>query len=259
MKNYLSVFYLQIKSTFVRIMSVILLMSAVQTTLFIHILNSGDILIPSWFTDETFLSGIEKILQNNYSITIVFSICFILVTVILSLNGCKYASREDYTLRRLNITEKKAMLVKGTYGVFAYSLFFISEALIMFALCCIYSSFAENHPYAFEGSVSNQMIFLAHYRSDLIHSVLPLEDYFKYISTFFAILGMSFSTAFIPYFVKRKRLFLEAFILLPLILLNFTAAWTSGFSSDVFIVGASCFILGVLTVRVSKEEQAYDR
>lgn len=259
MRNYLSVFALQIKSTFIKIIAVILLMGAAQLGLFIHILNSGEIVIPNRFTNEEFLSGIEGILQDSRAMSFIFALGFLLITVILAINGCKYASREDYTLRRLNITEKKVMLTKGVYGVFVYALFIMAEALVMFIICNIYIQFAENHPQIFDGFISNQTVFLAFYRSNIIHSVLPLDDYFKYISTFFAIIGISFSTAFIPYFVKRKKLFLETFILVPVILINFTSTWTAGFAADVTVIGVSCFILGILITRISKEEQAYDR
>ncbi|MBQ7116648.1 MAG: hypothetical protein IJN88_00390 [Clostridia bacterium] len=259
MKNYLSVFALQIKSTFSKILAVIFMMSAAQLVLFIHILNSGEIVIPNRFTNEEFLSGIEGILQDSRAMSFIFAFGFLLVTVILAVNGCRYTSREDYTLRRLNITEKKAMLTKGIYGVLVYALFIMAEALVMLIICNIYIHFAESHPQIFDGFISNQTVFLAFYRSNIIHSVLPLEDYFKYISTFIALISISFSTAYISYFVRRKKLFLEAFILVPVILINFTSTWTAGFAADVTLIGVSCFILGILITRISKEEQAYDR
>ncbi|MBQ3136195.1 MAG: hypothetical protein IJB74_01800 [Clostridia bacterium] len=258
MRNYLSVFFVQIKSTFNKIMAVILLMGMAQLGLFIHILNSGDIIIPNSFTNERFLSGLEGILLDNRAMSFIFASGFLLITVILAINGCKYTSREDYTLRRLNITEKKVMLTKGIYGIFVFSLLLMAEAFVMYIICNIYIYFAENHPQTFEGSVSNQTVFLSFYRSSLIHSVLPLEDYLKYISTFFTIVGMSFSTASIPYFVKRKKLFLETFILVPAVIINFTSAWTAGLAADLALIGVSGFILGILITRISTEEQTYD-
>lgn len=259
MRKYLSVFALQVKSTFTKILAVIMLMCLSQLGLFIHILNSDETIVTNRFTNEEFLAGIEIILKNSRAISFIFALGFLFVTVILATNGCKYNSREDYTLRRLNITEKKAVICKGIYGISAYILLIIAEALVMLAVCLIYLSFAENHPYSFEGLISNQTVFLAFYRSRLMHAVLPLEDLFKYFSTFIAILGMSFSTAFIPYFIRRKKLFLEAFILIPIVIMNFTSTWTSGYGNDMFLIGVSAIILGVLMVRVSKEEQAYDR
>ncbi len=260
MRNYLSLFTLFIKRSFGKISALFLIMTACEFTVFIHNLNSGNITkneLMSGFGNE-YLLGIEYILKQNKSLTVILVLSFILLTLILCLTGCEFSNRQGYTLRRLNVTEKKLLLIQSVYGAIVYGLLMMLQAIIFYILCNIYVSFAEGHENAFEGLISNQTILLAFYRSNLLHAFMPLDDIFKHISNLIMITALGFSTASFSYLSRRKKFPFETVLLVPVIIINFASDWTE-LTYELVIIGMSLFVIGSLTARLSVEGQAYDK
>ncbi len=257
MKNYLSVFSLYIKSSFTKISALLLLMVSAQTTSFLHTINNNDLIVDIR-ENQNYLLGAEFAFKYNKPFTLILIVGFLLIYLILCLMGSGLSSKEGYTLRRLNISEKETLICHSLYGIFCYGIFIIVEAILLFTLCLVYINFAKGHEYNFDGFLSNQTLFLAFYRNNLLHGFMPLDDILKHISNLTAIIAMGISTAAFPYFTRRKKLSFESFILIPVILLNFTADWTE-MTYDLIIMGVSIFVIGIIITRISLEGQAYDR
>ncbi len=259
MRNYLSVFTLFVRRNLGKSLLFITAFSAAEALCFLHTLNSDKILQNEYMseTGKNYLLGIEEILEADDILSLLLAIGFLGITVLLCLTGCDFSAKQGYTLRRLNIKEKNVVFCQSLYGATVYGIFFISQALLYYVFCLVFVNFAKGNPNAFEGFLTNQTVFLAFYRSDILHSLMPLDDIVKHISNLFMIFTLGFSTASVSYFMRRKKLFIETFILIPVILLNFTGSWTE-FTYDMIIIGVSLFITGVLITRLSTEEQAYD-
>ncbi len=260
MRNYLSVFSLFIKRSFGKIFSLLLLLMSGQSIWFIHRLSSENIIQNEYMSGEgmNYLLGIEKILEADRFLIGLMAVGFILLTLLLCITGCEFSDKQGYTLRRLKITEKKVFICQSIYGAVVYGIFIMLQAVLFCVFCLIYVGFATGHENAFGGLISNQSVFLAFYRSDILHALMPLEDILKHISNLTMIISLGMSTASVSYFMRRKKLFIETFILIPVILLNFASDWTE-MTYDMIIIGVSVFIVGILITRISSEGQAYEK
>ncbi len=260
MRNYLSVFTLFIKRSFGKILTLLLVLTAGEFTLFLHNLNSGNT-VHNEFTDgsgKNYLLGIEHILSQNKFLTAVLAAGFIALTIILCLIGCEFSEKQGYTLRRLKISEKKIFLCQSIYGTVIYGAFIMLHAVIFYVFCHIYINFAPGHENYFEGLVSNQTILLAFYRSKIMHALMPMEDILKHISNLTMITALGVSTASFSYLTRRKKAPFETILLIPIILINFASDWTE-MTYDLVIIGMSVFVIGSIITRISLEGQAYDR
>lgn len=249
MKKFLSVFSLYIRSSVYKLIAVIILMTAAQIVLFNKTLNSD-------YATAVTLTGIES-LTDVSRVQIVFAAAFLAVTVFLILSGSEFGTKQGYTLRRLCVKEKSVLLCQATANTLLYAVLLISEILISYVLCMMYMKFAETPGIAEKALISNQTVFLAYYRSNFLHALLPLDDILKHISNLVALLGMGFTSAVFPYFLRRKRVSLEVFILMFFIFFNFSNSWTTS-SGDVVIIGASFFLTGIAVARLGAEVKAYD-
>ncbi len=260
MRNFLSVFSLFIKRSFGKIFALLLAFTAAEGVLFIHNLNSDNV-IKNEFQEGTgnnYLLGIENILGDHKLLLVVLASGFILITLILCLIGCEFSDKQGYTLRRLNISEKKIFICQSLYGTAVYGIFFMIQALIFYVFCFMYVNFATGNEYSFEGLISNQTVFLAFYRSEILHALMPLDDILKHISNLTMITAMGVSTASFSYFMRRKKFPFEAILLVPVILINFASDWTE-MTYELVIMGMSIFVIGSIITRISLEGQAYDR
>lgn len=260
MRNYLSVFSLFIKRSFGKIFALILAFVSIESILFIHNLTTDNVIRNEFQegTGKDYLLGIENILGDQKLLLTALAFGFILITLILCLTGCEFSDRQGYTLRRLNISEKKLLICQSFYGTSVYGIFFMIQAVVFYVFCLIYVNYAIGNEYAFDGLISNQTVFLAFYRSKILHALMPMEDTLKYISNFVMIIALGISTASFSYFMRRKKFPYEIILLIPIILINFASEWTE-MTYELIIMGMSIFVIGSIITRISMEGQAYDK
>ncbi len=259
MRNYLSVFSLFIKISFGKIFTLILAFISIEGILFIHNLTTDNVIRNEFQegTGNNYLLGIENILDDYRFLLIALAFGFVLITLILCLTGCEFSDKQGYTLRRLNINEKKLFLCQSLYGMAVYGIFFMTQAVVFYLFCHIYVNYASGNEYAFEGLISNQTVFLAFYRSKILHALIPMEDALKHISNFVMVTALGVSTASFSFFTRRKKFPYEIILLVPIILINFASEWTE-MTYDLIIMGMSIFVIGSIITRTSMEGQAYD-
>ncbi len=260
MRNYLSVFSLFVSRSFGKITALLTALTAGEIGLFLYYLYSDNAIQNEYISEggADYLLGIEKLIEDNIPLCLLLIAGFIGVTAVLCLNGCEFSEKQGYTLRRLAISEKKVMLCQSAYGMAVYGIFIILHAIIFYAFSLIYVSFAAGHENAFTGIVTEQTVFLAFYRSNIMHAFMPLEDALKIVSNLVMISALGLSTASFSYLMRRKKFPLSAVLLIPVILINFASDWTE-MTYDLIIIGVSLFVIGAQITRISTEEQAYDR
>lgn len=245
-KNYLSVFSLYIRSNIYKLFAIIILMAVAQILMFKNILKT----VILGETLEYAILGIETYIEKS-NIMLVFGVAFLILTVFLTIMGCEFDSKQGYTLRRLRISEKEILFCQTTANSLMYTVFLLSEIIIVFILCQIYINFAISTNAVEATHINHQTIFLAFYRSDFLHSLLPLDDLIRHITNVLLIVSLSFTSAVFSYFLRRRRVSLEMFILIPFIIINFTS------SEPVYLIGACCVLAGFALVRVGTEAKTY--
>lgn len=197
MKKHLSVFMLMARSTIYKVLSVLLMMAVVEYGLFYERMKV-------WGVGDTY--NLEMMIEGS-RILWVFGVAFLLITICLCQTGCGFSSKTGYTLRRLSISERMVFVWQSLYNMICYSLLWCVQILIVFGLCNLYVNMAP------EGYVTNQTIFLAFYRNDFLHSLLPMEDAGFWIKNILTVLSMGICSAHYPMAQRRGKKIQEVMLL----------------------------------------------
>ena len=158
MNRYLSVFGLAARSTLYKLIGVIAIMGAVQAGLFLYALNNAD------------GSMLLEALIEKSKITIPFYAGFLFYCLILCGAATKNPSNTAITMHRLSIPERAANWITVIYNMMTLVIFLAAELGICLALAKVYLNSDVSGAY-------EHVLFTAFYRNDLLHSLLPLEDY----------------------------------------------------------------------------------
>lgn len=155
-----------------------------------------------------FFLSLNRALQRNqqslfealfdYSGAIIVFLAAMCLTVIV-LGRCESengGSRSGYTLNRLIVTDRRQMVIKLAYNIFCFILLFGVQAWIALWMCGMYERRMPGE------LVSPQLVFLAFYRSNFLHNILPLAESAKWVRNILMIFATSASLA-----VNRNRYF----------------------------------------------------
>lgn len=239
MRKHLSVFMLYARSSLFRILLLFVLMAVAEFTLF-------------YFSVERCLAsdivGIERMISKSY-IGPIMGAVFLIMSAQLSSIGCEYGSKQSYTLRRLSVSEGAIFGWQALFNALMYFLLWgvqLGLALIM----CYYG--VEK----IGSSASNQAVFLAFYRNDFLHSLLPLAEWSRYLRNIVLIIALGLASALFAYNQRRKKLGLAMIFMLPLTALPFAGS-TGNLETDVVQILASvCVIMWSIYKVYSKEGAA---
>ena len=183
MKKHRSVFELMVRSNFYRILLLLTAMVIVQTGLFLFAFHRR-------FGTEAL--SLEAVLKKSY-IELVFFGVFIAMNVFLKTAiGYEGSGKTQYTMMRLSIARKEVYYWHAASNVLYYLLFFAVEILTIVMLGLLYLKMAPAE------YVTGQTLFLACYRYDLLHSLLPLGDFPYLIRNLLVVAAASLYSAYYP-------------------------------------------------------------
>lgn len=165
MKQHLSVWMLFIRSSFLRVLAVCVLMTAAETGLFYYTQNK--LLVQQ--EEGTLRVLTADIVAEEAKLLYVFCAAVLLVFLVLLRGERQGNSHLEYTLHRLNITPGSVCLWQVIYNSCCFILLWGVQALTAFCLCSRFLQTAD------AGIVTGQSLFLAFYRSKFLAAVLPLE------------------------------------------------------------------------------------
>lgn len=213
MKKYISIFELFARSTIYKIIPVLAFMGTAQIAMFRKAMLE-------WFPMDTYHLDFQAI--EHYTLEYMVSrsknelflgIAFVLITAILSWNGCNIGSKSSYTMQRLQVTEKKIFIIQSIYNSLCYVLLLGAQIGVLFIQSSMYSARA--------GHITNQTVFLAYYRSDFMHSVLPLEGTMRWTVNILIILGCGVATALFTYLQRRGKVAWSLLVVTACVLIGF--------------------------------------
>ena len=141
MKKYTSVFNVITRSSIYKILAVLLVMSVLEVGFYMQQMNemlenyevvreqiaeeeqveAEEIVFSAW--GEYYISSESSVVEQNPIITIedmflishttkIFTIAFVAISILLCLTGCNFGSRQDYTWKRLQVSEKSVFFVQ---------------------------------------------------------------------------------------------------------------------------------------------------
>lgn len=230
LKKHLSVFMLMARSSIYKVIGLFVLMAAAEWSLFYARLRQGA-------TGDSF--NLELVFDESHLMW-VFGIGFLLITILLSRTGCEFSSKVGYTLKRLSVSERFVFFWQSLYNILCYLMFWMVQILIVFGLCSLYVKMAP------EGYVTNQTVFLAFYRNDFLHSLLPMEDAGFWMKNIMIVIAMGICSARFP-MAQRKGSKLSEIIPLTCVTLAFFIGELGEYLSLAITIGV-CFICVILAV-----------
>ncbi len=217
MKQHLSVFMLMARSTLYKLLVLFVLTITGQCALFSFTLRQAQAQAETPF-DLPFL---EAAIQQS-RLPWVFALAFVLSVLILARTGCDSASKQSYTLRRLSVSERSVFLWQSAYNLIALFALWALEVITLYALCRFYVGWIN------PSFVSGQTIFLAFYRHNFLHSILPLSEGIRWLRNLLLLAALALSCAHFSYQQRRGKLSLGLLALTPLTLVFFTAPMNQG-------------------------------
>lgn len=203
MKKHLSVLMLQVRSVIYKLLLLFIVMTAAEVLLFwrrLEYVLKIDMSAAEKAVDGEMYNpygGIEMILDDSH-IAWVFLVAFVLTGILLCRVGCEIGSKQGYTLRRLRVSEPQVFMWQAVCNVGCYLLLWLVQVAVMIGLCYMYTVSADPL------MVGEQTVFLAFYRNDLLHNLLPLEETLLWIRNAIMVIGLGMAAACYPYRQRRK-------------------------------------------------------
>lgn len=249
MKKHLSVFGLFARSSFFKVLLILLAMCAVEITFFHFELQDA---LEAYAAVGSGMPSLERMFMRAAT-NVYFKVALVLISIAVCLPGCKFKSNTSYTLRRLSISESAAFFHQAAYNALIYIMLIAVHLVTVFGLSQYYLSAAP------EECISNQTMFLAFYRNDFLHSLLPLEDIGLWIRNGLLVVSFGLATADYPYRQRRHKFSSTALALVVYTICRFDQSIGQlGHVVTTAIIALMLIVATVYTLTRTDEEVAQD-
>lgn len=243
MKKYLSVFGLFAQSSIYKILGIISLMVLAETGLFAYAF------VPELSSES--VSRFEHYIGISH-IDLCLAVAFILITVVICLPGTEFGSKVGYTLRRLSVSEKAVFFCQAIFNTISYLILWAVQVGILYAFSLWYTM---KTPIEF---VNNQSIFLAFYRSEFLHTILPLSEVMLWIRNILLFISLGFASAEFPY-IQRRRKHSPFIVPLSIFMLLFFVTGIGGVENIVSSIFLFVIVVCKSLYDIYHKEESYDK
>jgi len=219
MKQHISYWMLLCRSTVFKILAILAAMTAVEAGLFF--IRGRDAIGLEQMVDATWLKWL-------------FGAALIVMTVLLGSVLCESGGKLDYTLRRLRLRRRSLFIWQAVYNFLCLVLLWLVQLFVALMLCWLWMREREG--------VSSQALFLAFYRSDFLHSLLPLEDVSRWARNVVCFAFMGIAAACVPVGHRRGKYNIGGALQAGWLMINFSKE-TGAVGPDVILMT----VCGVMT------------
>ncbi len=251
MKKYLSVLAMLARGSFLRVLVLLCLMAAGQCGRFLHRLQNELTLYGSRV--QQFAEDVEEVtrLEELFNVSVVsgtFGAAFLLICIVLCLPGCGYGVKCGYTFGRLNISERAVFIIQAIYNAMILVVLWVAEIIICLFLCHAYITSVD------PSLVSHQTVGIAFYRSNFLHSLLPLADITVWIRNIIMIAVLSLAAASFPYKQRRGKFAADIVSYALLTVIFFTRSVGDGFNTFITVFFGLCITAEIIYYVWFREE-----
>lgn len=244
MKKYLSVFGLIARGSIYKVLACFILLISSERILFSVKLNEALKLYSLDFS----MHQLETLIDKSF-ISVCFATCFVLIVLSLCLMGSEYSNSQiSYTIKRLRISERNLFFCQTVYNIIIFISLWAVQA---FTVCILSFQYVHIAP---SEVVGNQTIFLAFYRNDLLHNILPISDITVWIRNIFTAIALGFTAAEFPYKQRRKKIGATIIAFALYTICFFTKELANTFNTFITIV-VSIAIIGETLYTVFKQDE----
>ena len=189
MNKHSSILWLMIQSSFWKVLALLAGTAAAQTVFFRQAVQQ---LQPGNY-------GLEQALAGGH-VAGIAGIGFVCITVILCMTGAERANGKTiYTLQRLSVSERTVLLWQAVYNGSCYLLLWVSQVLVMMGLAQWYTRIAD------PSMVTSQTVFLAYYRNEYLHGLLPMLELDHWFRNGIMLVALGLSSAYFTYAQRRRQ------------------------------------------------------
>lgn len=232
MRKYFSVFYLTSRQSFYKIIALMCISGIVQ---YIFFQKELDALSSFNRSNLTGYRDLERVTSLS-AINVIYAATVVAVLVLLTITGTAFGSKCNYTIKRLSVSEKAYFYIQSIYNIIVLVFLLGFEILLTFVFSNMYIAVAN------KDFISNQSIFLAYYRNDFLHSLLPLADTLIIIRNALQIFALSLAASFLSYKQRRGKKSVAVIFLTV-----FSIIWNSGEIGGSLSVMLTYFICAAIT------------
>ena len=185
MRKHLSIFMLTVRSCVYKLLLVFLIMAAAETAA-VALMPNKTVTLFFQLIDDSFIFYI-------------FTAAAAAVQVILLGVCTSRSSQPRYTLARLSVSEKSVMLWHWLSGALCFFMLWLWQAIIVYAIALWHHGAADPE------FMSHQSIYLSAFRSNFLHSLLPLEDFSRIARNIVVAVGMGGINAASAFKMRRGK------------------------------------------------------
>ncbi len=235
MKQHKSVLQLFVRSSFLQVLAVCVLVSLSEC---IQFFRTWERLNEQYLAEELRFLTLEGILEEGNFFNW-FIIGSGIVTMFLIRTGRNAGGRQEYTLYRLQIEPKYVFLWQAVYNCCCYFIFWAVQVVVVFGLGLYFVRTADAE------LVTNQSLFLAFYRSDYLHALLPLEHVTGWIRNVTWFLALGSATAHDVYATRLGKHSIWMWLVLVFGYFNFAKGLEEASGFGLAIVLYAAVLLGI--------------
>lgn len=176
--NNISVLSLLIRNTFYKVLVVIILMISVEGFKFYKFINGNH---------DTLMNA-EQMLDKIYFADY-FRIAIAAIFFILCVMENRLDKQSSGTILRLRITTKQFFTIKTLYNAFCIALLFVVQIWTAVIMIKVYGAHIG------EAVLGPQKLFMAFYRNEFLHNLLPMAEVGKWIKNILFVAAYSMQAA----------------------------------------------------------------
>ena len=189
MKRIIPLLAISVRQTFYRFMAIAVLMSFTQAILFKRALER---LSADFHTYPDMFAPLETVVSES-RMHLVFIAALILLCLVLAYSACDSGSKSIYTLKRLAVSQERICCLWTVYYFFCISALILWQLGLIIIFSKVYTA---SGPGLYSYSDAHTL-FLAFWRNNFLHSIMPLEDISRHLRNISLIASLSMGiTAF---------------------------------------------------------------
>lgn len=191
MKKHLSVFTLIAHHSIYKVMLLLLVMVGAEIGIYLWCCGSSN-------PDAVDISWLIQFGRLHW----IFFAALLLLTAILTKSGHNLIGEKIYTMQRLSISEKAIFFWLTLYHSLCFLMVWALQAGLIFTLCSRYYADLQ----ASDSSLLlGQNILLIFYSLPFLHGLVPLENTIGWYANLACIVGLGFTTAWVPFQVRIRK------------------------------------------------------
>lgn len=164
--------------------------------------------------------------------------------VFLSFKSIAFA----YTCRLIMSEKKHIYFAQAASAAFIFLILFLAQQIFVYILGNFYIFMQQSQ------FVTNQTLFLAFYRSDFLHFLIPLSDLAGWLKLIVVIAALSFACCFLP--SERMNINAVQLLIFPLVLVLSVSEYTS--SQNYIAISVFIFFTAVLIISQHGKDEWYE-